>query len=81
MRAHDWASTPLGPVATWPQALLTSVSICLDCAFAIFVWWGPELVILYNDEYIPVLGPAKHPDALGQPAAKVWAEIWPVIGP
>jgi PAS domain S-box-containing protein len=81
MRAHDWASTPLGPVATWPQALLTSVSICLDCAFGIFVWWGPELVILYNDEYIPVLGPAKHPDALGQPAAKVWAEIWPVIGP
>ncbi len=81
MRVHDWASTPLGPVETWPPALLTSVSICLDCAFGIFVWWGPELVILYNDEYIPVLGPVKHPNALGQPAAKVWAEIWPVIGP
>jgi PAS domain S-box-containing protein len=38
-------------------------------------------VIFYNDEYVPVLGPAKHPAALGQPAAKVWAEIWPVIGP
>jgi PAS domain S-box-containing protein len=81
MRAHDWASTPLGPVETWPPALLTSVSICLDCAFPIFVWWGPELVILYNDEYVPVLGPAKHPAALGQPAAKIWAEIWHVIGP
>jgi PAS domain S-box-containing protein len=81
MRAHDWASTPLGPLETWPQALLTSVSICLDCAFPIFVWWGPELVILYNDEYVPVLGPAKHPAALGQPAARVWGEIWPVIGP
>jgi PAS domain S-box-containing protein len=81
MRGHDWASTALGPVETWPPALLTSVSICLDCAFPIFVWWGPELVIFYNDEYVPVLGPAKHPDALGRPAAKVWAEIWPVIGP
>ena len=81
MRALDWASTPLGPVEHWPPALLTSVSICLDCAFPIFVWWGPELVILYNDEYVPVLGPAKHPAALGQPAAKVWAEIWHVIGP
>ncbi len=81
MRAHDWASTPLGAVETWPPALLTSVSICLDCAFPIFVWWGPELVILYNDEYVPVLGPAKHPAALGQPAAKVWTEIWPIIGP
>ena len=37
--------------------------------------------MLYNDEYVPVLGPAKHPAALGKPAAKVWAEIWPVIGP
>ena len=81
IRAHDWASTPLGPVEHWPQPLLTSVRICLDCAFPIFVWWGPELVILYNDEYIPVLGPAKHPAALGRPAEKVWAEIWPVIGP
>ncbi len=81
IRAHDWTSTPLGPVAQWPPALLTSLSICLDCAFPIFVWWGPQLVILYNDEYVPVLGPAKHPAALGQPAANVWAEIWPVIGP
>ena len=81
IRAHDWALTPLGPIATWPPALRSSVSICLDCAFPIFVWWGPTLATLYNDEYIPVLGPAKHPHTLGQPAAQVWAEIWHVIGP
>ncbi len=81
MRAHDWSITPLGPTDTWSPALHTAISICLDCAFPMFVWWGPELVIFYNDEYVPVLGPAKHPAALGQPAAKVWAEIWPVIGP
>ena len=81
MRELDWSRTPLGPVETWPPALLTSVSISLDCAFPIFVWWGPELVVLYNDEYIPVLGPAKHPAALGQPAAVVWSEIWDVVGP
>ena len=37
------------------------VSTCLDCAFPIVLWWGPELTILYNDEYVPMLGPAKHP--------------------
>ena len=37
--------------------------------------------ILYNDEYRPILGPAKHPAALGERGAKVWAEIWDVIGP
>ena len=81
MRELDWGKTPLGRVADWPQSLRTTVSICLDCAFPIIVWWGPELAILYNDEYRAYLGPTKHPSALGQPGAKVWAEIWNVIGP
>src|SRR6188768_395209 len=81
MRALDWAHTPLGPVDQWPQPLRTSVSTALDCAFPIVLWWGPELAILYNDEYVPMLGPAKHPRALGLPGAAVWAEIWDVVGP
>jgi signal transduction histidine kinase len=81
MRELDWSGTPLGPVGSWPQSLRTSVSTCLDCAFPIVLWWGPELTILYNDEYRSLLGPAKHPAALGQPGARVWAEIWDVIEP
>jgi signal transduction histidine kinase len=81
MRELDWSRTALGPVERWPQALRTSVSTCLDCAFPIVLWWGPELVILYNDEYVPMLGAAKHPIALGQPGAVVWTEIWDVIQP
>src|SRR6185503_8479615 len=64
----------------WPQSLRTSVSTCLDCAFPIVLWWGPELTLLYNDEYRPMLG-AKHPAALGAPGEKVWSEIWHVVGP
>ena len=81
MRALDWSRTTLGPVDTWPQSLLTSLSTCLDCAFPIVLWWGPELTILYNDEYAQIMGPSKHPAALGQPGAQVWAEIWDVISP
>jgi signal transduction histidine kinase len=81
MRELDWSRTPLGPVESWPQSLRTSVSTCLDCAFPIILWWGPELTILYNDEYRPMLGPAKHPAALGERGKKVWAEIWDVIEP
>ena len=73
MRALDWSKTVLGPVEDWPQSLRTSVSTCLDCAFPIVLWWGPELAILYNDEYAQIMGPSKHPSALGQPGAKVWA--------
>jgi len=80
MRELDWAQTSLGPVERWPQSLRTSVSTCLDCAFPIVLWWGPDLTILYNDEYTQLLGP-KHPEALGQPGLKVWAEIADVIAP
>src|SRR5688572_29228079 len=80
MRALDWSRTSLGPVEQWPQSLRTSVSTCLDCAFPIVLWWGPDLAILYNDEYRQLLGP-KHPVALGQPGLRVWSEIADVIGP
>ncbi|HKP56886.1 MAG TPA: ATP-binding protein [Polyangiales bacterium] len=46
-----------------------------------WIGWGPEATFLYNDAYIPVLSLAKHPWALGRPAAEVWAEIWDVCGP
>lgn len=81
MRAFDWSATSLGPVERWPSALRTSVSTCLECAFPIVLWWGPELVFLYNDEYRSILGPAKHPAALGAAGAEVWREVWDVIGP
>jgi PAS domain S-box-containing protein len=80
IRAHNWTSTPLGAPETWPQSLRTAVGIMLSSRYAMFVWWGHELVNLYNDAYRPFLG-KKHPNALGQSAREVWAEIWDLIGP
>ena len=80
MRALDWSKTPLGPVESWPQSLKTSVSICLNSRFAILLWWGPELVKIYNDAYVELIG-SKHPWALGSAGRKVWPEIWDTIGP
>ncbi len=81
MRALDWSATPLGPVGDWPQSLRTSVSICLASRFPMLIWWGPELVMLYNDAYRPILGATKHPAAMGQRGRECWPEIWDVIGP
>ncbi|HEX8192246.1 MAG TPA: PAS domain-containing protein [Allosphingosinicella sp.] len=79
MRALDWSKTPLGPPATWPQPLKTTVGIMLGSKFPMFLAWGPDLTFLYNDGYTEILG-AKHP-ALGQRFEDVWAEIWSDIGP
>jgi PAS domain S-box-containing protein len=80
IRSKDWVNTLLGPVEGWPRSLKTVVFLMLNSRYPMFVWWGRELTNFYNDAYIPVLG-ARHPEALGQPAASVWAEIWNVIGP
>jgi PAS domain S-box-containing protein len=81
MRAYDWSQTPLGPVSEWPQSLKTAVSICLNSRFPILLWWGPDLTILYNDAYRPILGKTKHPRALGSPGREIWPEVWEIIGP
>ena len=80
VRDLDWAKTPLGPISKWPQSLKTSVSTCLNSRFPMLIWWGPELVKIYNDAYRPLIG-SKHPWALGSPGREVWPEIWSVIGP
>jgi signal transduction histidine kinase/DNA-binding response OmpR family regulator len=76
----DFSQTPLGPRESWPQALRSSLSICLSSKFPMLIWWGPELCMLYNDAYAPILG-NKHPAAYGMPGEVVWRDIWPVIGP
>jgi PAS domain S-box-containing protein len=81
MRAFDWSVTALGPPAEWPEHLRVALRLCLTSRFPILVWWGPDFTVLYNDAYIPFLGPAKHPRSLGRPGREVWAEIWDTIGP
>ena len=80
IRAFDWTSTPLGSVEHWPQSLRSALSICLNSNFPIAIYWGNDLVLLYNDEWSPIPGD-KHPWALGRPAREAWPEIWHIIEP
>jgi len=80
VRSVDWSNTALGPVSAWPQSLRTTVSTCLNSKFPILIWWGRDLVKIYNDAYRPILGD-KHPRSMGQRGAECWPEIWHIIGP
>lgn len=81
VKTFDWSRTPLGPPQQWPENLRVTAGICLSCRFPTHVWWGPELTLLYNDGYIPFLGPERHPGVLGRPAREAWASSWDRIGP
>jgi hypothetical protein len=80
MRGTDWSKTPLGPIALWPQSLLTAVSVMLTAPQPSYIFWGPELAILYNDLGLPFVG-TKHPACLGHSIRDVLKEAWPVLGP
>jgi PAS domain S-box-containing protein len=80
-RDFDWSKTPVGPINSWPQVLLTTVNMLLASRHPMFLWWGPELIQFYNDGYRPSISEDKHPKALGQPGRECWPEIWHIIGP
>lgn len=80
MRQFDWANTVLGSVENWSQSLRTTVSILLNCPYPVFICWGREFIILYNDACIPLLAD-KHPHALGQQIPHVLPELWSIIKP
>ena len=80
IRSIDWSTTKLGPVDSWSRSLKTMLGVVLGSRFPMLLWWGPDLLHLYNDAYRPILRD-KHPASLGAPAAEIWAEVWDVAGP
>ena len=80
IRAHAWADTPLGDPRGWPQALRTIVRVLLTTGHPTMIFWGPELICIYNDAFSRSLGPEKHPGILGAPGRRAWAEVWPLVG-
>ncbi|MFT4198956.1 MAG: PAS domain-containing protein [Pseudoxanthomonas sp.] len=80
MAAHDWAGTPVGPPWQWPEPLRTALVLMLGSPLPMRLGWGPDLLMFYNDAYLPVLGD-RQADALGRPLAQVWPDIWDDIRP
>ncbi len=69
IRAFDWAATPLGPRDAWSPSLKLAVEMITATNFPMALRWGPELVLIYNDAYAPILR-EHHPDGLGKSFAQ-----------
>src|ERR1700748_1070647 len=80
IREMDWSANPLGSSSGWPQSLKLSIAMILASGFPMAIRWGPELVLIYNDAYRPILRD-KHPKALGRSLRDVWWEVYPELGP
>ena len=80
LRAFDWSRSALGPPEAWSTSLRTIAGVVLGSRFPMLVWWGPQLIQIYNDGYRSILGD-KHPRSIGAPGRQVWSEIWHIVGP
>jgi signal transduction histidine kinase len=74
-RSIDWASTPLGPIETWPLALRTMCNLIMASPHPAAMYWGEDLIAIYNEPYILLAG-QKHPKLMGLPYSVAWKEIW-----
>ena len=46
-----WYESPLGDIETWPRELTTSLCIMLYSPIPMFLLWGKEFILFYNDAY------------------------------
>ncbi|KAF2796490.1 hypothetical protein K505DRAFT_373127 [Melanomma pulvis-pyrius CBS 109.77] len=74
-RSIDWASTPLGPIEYWKNDLRAMCNLIMASPHPAAMYWGDELVAIYNEAYIGLAG-QKHPTLMGQSYKVAWAEIW-----
>ena len=80
VETHDWANTPLGPMARWPRALRSYVSMIVEMPTPAIIFWGPEQIQIYNDGYAGIMG-RRHPRYFGATYRECWPDTYPVIYP
>ncbi|MEU4781760.1 SpoIIE family protein phosphatase [Micromonospora sp. NPDC023633] len=76
---HDWGGTPLGPWPAWDPAVRAATEMLLASPVPMALTLGDDHLLVYNDAYAELIGD-RHPDAVGRPAAEVFAESWPLPG-
>jgi hypothetical protein len=81
VRTFDWSSTVLGPIYSWSTELVRTFELILHYKSPASVIWGPDSIFLYNTAYVDILGPNRHPHALGQRMSDVWKELWAGLDP
>lgn len=76
----NWETTPIGPRSGWPTALENVVQVVLNSPFPMFLVWGSERTLVYNDAYVRILGDL-HPAAMGRPFFEVWPDVRATVEP
>ncbi|MDB5698814.1 MAG: chemotaxis protein CheY [Alphaproteobacteria bacterium] len=69
-----WETTSLGPIASWPATLRSTIALILRSRVPIVTLWGDDGVMIYNDAY-SIFAAARHPRLLGSKVREGWPEV------
>ncbi len=79
IRGFPWSGSALGSIEQWSDSLVSTVNFMLGSPASTILMVGPELIVLYNDAYLPTLA-ERHPRALGMRGDLLWADAWDAVG-
>ncbi|KAF2627564.1 hypothetical protein BU25DRAFT_439973 [Macroventuria anomochaeta] len=79
-RETDWSKSSLGPLSTWSPTLRLFTGFVLADSRAACLWWGKDLVAVYNEHYAPLACKA-HPKLMGSTFQQGYPELWSGIQP
>lgn len=80
IRAFDWATTSLGPIAAWSERLQLMVEQVLASPLVSSLVCGTERLLIYNNAAAKFYG-ARHPAALGHSLPETFPEGWTTVAP
>ena len=72
--ARDWTATPVGRQQEWPDTLRQSLNLILNSPESMFLAWGPELTLFFNDAYAPILV-QRLSGSMGAAMPDIWSDV------
>ncbi|KAF2470863.1 uncharacterized protein BDR25DRAFT_342712 [Lindgomyces ingoldianus] len=79
-RTTDWSKSKLGPLTEWSPTLRLFTRMLFADSRAACLWWGPDLVAIYNEAYMPLSGQV-HPKLMGSTFINAYPDLWDGIQP
>jgi hypothetical protein len=73
-RSIKWSQTPLGPMSTWSSQTRSIANLVMQDPRPAVVFCGSELIMIYNEPYIELLGDF-HP-CMGESARVALFSLW-----
>lgn len=70
----DWDSSALGPTKHWSYDLKAAVRMLLNDPRPATLMWGPNVVTIWNEAYIPAVG-LRHPSKYARPFVELFPEV------